>query len=132
MVRLLKFTQCAIAALSGVAMGELADAAPIATDPARGRVVFQQKCAICHVATRVGNPGVGPNLFGVIGRKSGSLPSYNYSKAMKANGIIWTEAKLNSYLAAPQQSVPGTKMPFGGLKESVKAADLIAYLATLK
>jgi len=33
--------------------------------------------------------------------------------------------------AAPQASVPGTKMPFAGLTNAGQRADVIAYLASI-
>ncbi|WP_263053739.1 c-type cytochrome [Defluviicoccus vanus] len=75
---------------------------------------------------------VGPSLFGVIGRKAGTLPGYNFSTAMKDYGVTWSPETLNTYLAAPMQEVKGTKMTFAGVKDETERANIIAYLATLK
>jgi cytochrome c len=71
-------------------------------------------------------------LFGLIGRKSGTVPGYTYSSANKNAGVIWNESTLDVYLQAPHQMMPGTKMSYAGLKDPTKRADLIAFLATLK
>jgi cytochrome c len=75
---------------------------------------------------------IGPNLFGVVGRKSGTLPGYAYSSAMTKAGIIWGADTLPRYLMGPSKVVPGTKMTFAGLSNQQQAEDVTAYLATLK
>jgi cytochrome c len=103
----------------------------LAGDATKGKAVFQAECSICHAIT-ANTPGIGPSLAGVVGRKAGSLPHYAYSSAMKAAAFQWTPAKLTAYVQAPQKVVPGDKMPYAGLKDPAKVADLVAYLATLK
>jgi cytochrome c len=103
-----------------------------AGDAAAGKAVFTAQCGTCHTVTKGGPTLVGPNLFGVVGRKAGSLSGFAYSPAMKAAGFSWTVAKLADYAANPAGAVPGNKMPFGGVKGGTKAADVAAYLATLK
>jgi cytochrome c len=49
-----------------------------------------------------------------------------------ANGLVWTEAELNTYLLDPRKHMPGNKMAFAGLKEDQDRLDLIAYLKTYK
>jgi len=44
-----------------------------AADPAAGRSAFTSTCSICH-AVQPGKNVVGPSLFGVVGRKTGSVP----------------------------------------------------------
>lgn len=87
-------------------------------------------CSACHSVT--GTEGVGPHLNGVIGRKAGAVPGYNYSRAMKSANIVWNAQTLDAYLANPQQDLPGNHMPFSGLPNATTRADIIAYLATLK
>ena len=96
-----------------------------------GAALFN-RCALCHSATKGGGNKIGPNLFGVVGRKAGTYPGFSYSTAMKKSGIVWTPAKLDAYLAAPQQIVPGNSMPFAGIADAPQRGDLVAYLATLK
>ena len=66
---------------------------PKSGDPAAGKTVFQ-RCAICHKVDKGAGNGVGPNLFGVVGRKSASLPDFEYSGPLKASGITWTDDNL--------------------------------------
>lgn len=95
-----------------------------------GRSVFRSQCSICH-SIKPDRNKIGPSLFGVVGRKTGSVPGYSYSVANKNSNITWTPEMLNKYLASPQKIVPGTKMPYAGLKNATKRANLIAFLETL-
>ena len=72
---------------------------------------------------------LGPSLAGIIGRKAGSEPNYNYSPAMKKADIVWNAQSLDQYLDDPAKVVPGNKMPFPGLKTDHDRADIIAFLA---
>ena len=96
-------------------------------DPAAGRLVFR-KCQACH-SMEPGKMILGPSLAGIIGRKAGSEPSYNYSPAMKQANIVWDAKALDAYLVDPQKVVPGNKMPFPGLKTDHDRADIIALFA---
>ena len=59
-----------------------------------------------------GGNGVGPNLFGIAGRKAATVDGFNYSGPMKAAGITWTDDNLAKWVAGPAKMVPGTKMAF--------------------
>ena len=100
-----------------------------AQNAAHGAQVFES-CAPCHATN--GENGAGPGLGGIVGRKSGSVTGFRYSKAMKSANIVWDEKSLDAYLAAPQEAVPGNVMPFSGIEDARERKDLIAYLETLK
>ncbi len=99
-------------------------------DIAAGEKIFTTKCKVCHAV-----PGpaaknlVGPNLTGVIGRKTGSEPGYNYSEANKGSGLTWDEATFKEYITNPKAKIPGTKMVFAGLPKEEDRDNLYAYLA---
>ena len=114
-----------------LAAGLLLPAAARAQDAEAGKTVFKQICSICHDVAPARNR-IGPTLFGVVGRKSGTVEGYNYSEGNKAANLTWDAATLDRYLVAPRGVVPGTKMAYGGLKDDQKRRDLIGYLATLK
>ena len=100
-------------------------------DAAKGKIVFQ-RCAICHRVEKDGGNGLGPNLFGVAGRKAGAVANFSYSVALKNSGLTWTQDKLIAWVAHPSGLVPGNRMAFAGLPDPQDRADVVAYLATLK
>jgi cytochrome c len=108
--------------------------AQAAGDPVAGKVVFA-KCMICHKVGVGAMNGVGPQLNGIIGRKSGTVPGYMYSEANKTSNVTWTEDVMAKYLPAPMAFMPGTKMTFPGLTGATGPADVanvISYLKTFK
>jgi cytochrome c len=116
----------ALALLAGTTI-----AANAAGDVAKGKNVYK-RCAMCHTDEKDGGDALGPNLFGIVGRKAAIKPGYNFSPALKAANLTWTEANLTKWVQGPGKMVPGTKMFFAGLASKNQQADLIAYLASLK
>jgi cytochrome c len=103
-------------------------------DPAAGQRVFNQ-CRACHTPEQGGRNGVGPNLWGIVGRPAASVEGFRYSANMRelaAGGLVWTEANLRAYIANPKAVVPRGSMSFAGLRNETQLNDLIAYLNTLK
>ena len=98
-----------------------------AQDAALGEKVFL-KCRACHQIGEGAKDAVGPVLNGVVGRKAGTYPDYNYSDANKNSGITWDVATLKEYLKNPRAKVPGTKMIFPGLPKEEDIDNVIAYL----
>jgi cytochrome c2 len=101
-----------------------------AQDATAGAIVFKTQCAGCH-SVDPGKNVVGPSLFGIVGREAGTAPNFKYSPANKNSGITWTPETLDKYITNPQAVVPKTIMPYPGLKDDAKRADLIAYLETV-
>jgi cytochrome c len=102
--------------------------APYATaDVANGEAKFAL-CASCHTITPGGPNMTGPNLHGVVGRKAGAEPGYNYSDAVKSAGFTWDGPHLDKWLTGPAADLPGTKMTFVGIKDPKDRTDVIAYL----
>ena len=97
------------------------------TSAAEGAKVFK-KCAACHSIAEGGANKIGPALWGVLGRKSGALPDYKYSKAMAAHGKPWTFDEMNGFLIKPKDWIKGTKMSFAGLKNAKERAAVILYM----
>jgi cytochrome c len=116
-----------------------------AADAAKGELVFK-KCMLCH---RIGPDAanlIGPVLTGVVGRKAGTYPAYNYSPLMKAageNGLVWTEDNITNYLPDPSAFLKkfltdkgkadlatGAAKMLLRLPSEQERADVIAYLKT--
>ena len=101
-------------------------------DATRGERLFNQQCKTCHTVEKGGRNGIGPNLFGVAGRKAASIAGFSYSAALTNAKITWTNDKLKAWVTNPQKMVPGTRMTFAGFSDPAKADDVVAYLDTLK
>ena len=106
-------------------------AAQTTTADAPAKPIAFAACATCH-SVSAGQNGIGPSLAGVFGRKAASLPSFDYSAAMKASGKTWDEATLDSFLTSPMAAVPGTRMTYMGQSDPAKRKAVIDYLKTLK
>lgn len=95
-----------------------------------GEDVFK-KCRACHDIGDGAKNKVGPLLNGIMGRKAGTVEGFSYSDANRkagADGWVWTEDKLMTYLENPRTAMPGNKMAFVGIKDAEDRKDLIAYL----
>tara|TARA_Y100000590_G_scaffold282179_1_gene317408 strand:+ start:92 stop:622 length:531 start_codon:yes stop_codon:yes gene_type:complete len=97
------------------------------TNAAEGAKVFK-KCSACHSIAEGGANKIGPALWGVVGRKAGSISDYKYSKAMVAYGKPWSFEEMNGFLIKPKDWIKGTKMSFAGLKNAKDRAAVILYM----
>jgi cytochrome c len=95
-----------------------------APDPKAGEAIYS-RCAACHA---LAYDRTGPRHCGLLGRRAGTVPGFDYSDAMKKSGIVWNEATLDRFLADPLRTVPGTAMGYAGIEDPTERADLIAYL----
>ena len=108
-------------------------AVPLATllaaaDPAKGEATFK-KCTSCHTVNSGGANGIGPNLYGIVGKPIGKhAPGFAYSTDLAGHGGNWDFANLNDWLASPKKFASGTKMSFAGLGSAEDRANLIVYL----
>ena len=121
-----------IVTLALLTAGALTGPAAEAGDPEAGMDAFATYCADCHSTSDDMKNRKGPSLFGIIGRKAGTVPGFEYSDANKATGWVWTQDQLRSYLPNPRAAMPGTKMKFDGVPTGEKVEDLIAFLETRK
>jgi cytochrome c len=108
-----------------------ADHSHAAGDAAKGKSAFVRQCAICHTPEEGGPNRFGPNLFGILHRKAGTVAGFSYSRAFKAAASWdWNEDLIAGWIGAPGQMVPGTAMGvFQGVAQSDRD-DIVAYLAT--
>lgn len=110
--------------LLGLAAATVGPAVQAAPDAVRGGQLYA-RCAACHA---LATDRVGPRHCGVLGRRAGSVPGFDYSPAMKKSGLVWDENPLNLFLAKPLAMVPGSTMTYDGVSEARDRSDLIAYL----
>lgn len=101
-------------------------AAPPTGDAAHGKRVYE-RCAACHSLER---HRTGPKHCGLMGRRAGGAPGFDYSKAMVESKIVWNRETLDRFLKAPLTAVPGTSMGYAGVKDPKDRRDLIAFLET--
>lgn len=116
-----------VAALVGIA-----GSAHAAGDPAHGAEIFDLNCSACHSIAPVLRNKLGPSLFGVVGRKAGSVETYSYSPAIPGTGLTWTPENLDAYLTNPKKVAPDNRMKFDGLPSADDRADIIAFLSQQK
>lgn len=98
----------------------------IAADYQQGRTAFLQRCSACHTLADGASNLLGPNLWGLIGRKAGASPDFASSPALSAAGFTWDVARVWEFLAGPEQLIPGTRML---IPEPVPETDRTALLS---
>lgn len=99
-----------------------------AGDPVVGRKLFEERCSSCHAVERNAEAMPGPNLFGIEGRRYGSLPNFPYSPGLKMANAYWNISTLGQFLANPASFMPGTTMAIPGMPDVTQRRDLIAYI----
>jgi cytochrome c len=94
-----------------------------------GERQFARKCSICHSLTGSASRKAGPTLFGVFGRRAGTVAGYRYSPTLEGSGIIWTEDTIDALFdQGPDHFIPGSKMPMQRITQPEDRRDLIAFL----
>ncbi len=94
-----------------------------------GERQFQRKCSICHALGPEGLRRAGPTLFGVFGRRAGTLAGYKYSRTLRNSEIVWNEGTIDALFdQGPDDYIPGTKMPMQRIVKPADRDDLVAFL----
>jgi cytochrome c len=111
--------------LAGTAVLTLLSASDAKSDAAAGRAAFEKRCTGCHALDR---DKEGPRLWGVVGRKAGSVAGFPYSEAVRKSAIVWNEALLDKWLTDPESVIPEADMALR-LNSAEDRAAIIAFLA---
>jgi cytochrome c len=92
-------------------------------------LAFNGHCRECHSFVKDDNR-LGPNLFGVVGRKAGTVPNFAYSESVKGSGITWDEPTLDKWITNPNTLIPGNNMGaiFGGVADPTERKKIISFL----
>ena len=118
--------------VAGMIGGLIASSAQ-AQDVSAGERLFKRHCGICHIAEKDSARKLqGPNLWGLIGRKAGTVEGFRYTDANKNSGIVWSAETLDPYLTDPREVIKGTTMAFVGVKKPDERKAIIEYLAAQK
>lgn len=100
----------------------------------QGKQAFEQGCSACH-STIANMHGIGPSLSGIMGRKAGSAPGYEYSDALQSSKIVWSPDSVGKFLADSRGFIPGNRMARlfpAGVAGAEEREAIVGYLATLK
>jgi cytochrome c len=95
-------------------------------------ITFNDHCRECHSFVKDDNR-LGPSLYGVVGRKAGTEPGYDYTQSMKESGVTWDVATLDKWIADPGALVPGNGMspPYSGIDDPAIRKRIIAFLQSI-
>jgi cytochrome c len=103
-------------------------AAPAAAEE-DGRAAFEQRCASCHSVEANAPPGAGPKLAGLMGRRIGGDPGFEYSPVLAGAKGSWDAARLDRFLEDPEEMFPGLWMGGNGVREAGPRAAIVRFLA---
>lgn len=124
--------EAAVWPLSGAADALFTERRQFHTPPSEmsnGERQFVRKCSICHSLTPDGRRRAGPTLYGLFGRKAGTVEGYNYSEALEGAEIVWNAETIGKlFELGPQHYTPGSKMPLQRINDLADRRDLISYL----
>jgi cytochrome c len=95
----------------------------------RGERLYVERCGGCH---SLDDHGPGPKHRGLIGRRAGSLPGFDYSKALRDAGFVWTAQLLDQWIANPNALVPGNRMVVQLASNPDDRAAIVEYLTKQK
>ena len=98
-------------------------------DAAAGEKVFA-KCTACHTIDQGGANGIGPNLYGTMGKAIAGHAGFAYSSALSEKGGQWTWEAMDEWLKSPRGFANGTKMSFAGLSKPEDRANVMEFMAT--
>jgi len=96
-----------------------------------GELLFAQ-CEACHSIDMREQPGLGPDLRGIGGRRIAAKNGFWYSDALRQlGGQKWTRDRLEAFLKSPQDFAPGTSMQFPGITDERQRQAIVEYLLSV-
>ena len=95
-----------------------------------GETLYKEQCRRCH-APDADHESYGPVLSGVIGRRAGSVPGYEYSEALKTASFVWTTGALRAWMEDNTGFLPDTKMRHVGITDPTVQDFILTYLESL-
>ena len=85
-------------------------------------------CRVCHTFGEGEEHLLGPNLYKLFGRPVANASGFEYSSVLGEAEFVWTFDELDSWLARPDEFLPGNNMVFAGFNSESDRNDLLAYL----
>ena len=89
-------------------------------------------CRACHSLDPADQGLPGPNLAGLIGRKVGGHPAFDYSPVRRkanADSLRWDAERIDRFLADPSEMFPGLWMSIRGVEVAAERAALVRFLS---
>ncbi len=113
---------------SAIALLATLTAADAQTTSDAGQIAYNNACRTCH-SIREDENRIGPSLYGIVGKRAGTLSGYDSSPAIRQSGIVWDEDTLDRFIANPDALVHGHAMrPYGGIASEEERQKIIGYL----
>ena len=88
-------------------------------------------CRACHSLDPAEQGLPGPRLSGLIGRRIGGDPAFDYSPVLRKardEGLRWEAPRLDSFLADPAAMFPGLWMSMRGIDDVAERQALVRFL----
>jgi cytochrome c len=126
-----------LAACGGTETASVASATPSETPtttrsaeitPMERGAIMWKRCRACHNVEEGARHKVGPNLYGIYGMTAGTQDGFNYSKAMRASGIVWDDETMSAYIENPRTYIPGNRMSYVGIRKEEDRQALLLWL----
>ena len=94
-----------------------------------GERQFMRRCSICHALGPPPSRKAGPSLYGLFGRRAGTVIGYRYSEILTGSDIIWSDDTIDALFdIGPDHYIPGSKMPMQRIRAPEDRQDLVDYL----
>jgi cytochrome c len=90
-----------------------------------------EPCRACHSLDPAARNLPGPNLAGLSGRKIGGDGAFDYSPVLRkarADGLVWDEARLDTFLTDPDEMFPGLWMTMRRMEDASDRRALVRFL----